>query len=455
MGGVAEVKISIKGNENVLEALRRNGVYINAPCGGRGICEKCIVRVSGKECIACKTAPGEGEIDVEVTPYGIAIDIGTTTLAFALIDMESGAQIASYTCMNSQRAFGADVISRISFANYGNLAQLHSYIIEDILRGINVLLPECSLIVISGNTTMLHFLQNYSCETLGVYPFTPISTELAQTKVAPYATFGLPYLSAGNCECNFLCHNKVAPCVTFGLPYLSAGNCECNFLCHKKIAGCNAIILPGVSAFIGADVISGIFFCEQPTQENFNLLIDLGTNGEIALFSREKIYATSAAAGPAFGSCATRIIDICAELIRNKFIDETGLLQQETDKFTQKEIREIQLAKAAIRAGIEILLEEAGLKCENIQKVFLAGGIGYNINVNNAVTIGLIPAEFESKTKAVGNASLGGCVKYLQNPSDEIKRLAKITKEINLSTHPKFNDLFMENINFVYHTNEV
>ncbi|MDR0272971.1 MAG: ASKHA domain-containing protein [Clostridiales bacterium] len=425
-----------------------------------------------RECGACKKITGnkifaideykkfEKQNDFSQNKKGIAIDIGTTTLAFELIDMGTGARIAAHTQANSQRVFGADIISRISNANEGNLASLHKYIKEDVRQGITAVLRqgdvdenEIAQIAIAGNTTMLHILQNFSCKTLGVYPFTPVSVELVRTEWIP----------------------RKARQDDDGFSPL--------------------VILPGVSAFIGADIVAGIFLCE--CAETF-LLIDLGTNGEMVLSHGGKIFAASAAAGPAFeggnistgmasvpgaiacvkfspeknvfnyetienappvGIAGTGVIDICAEIFRHGLADKTGLLKSgkkinicdgDSGKisFTQKDIREVQLAKSAVRAGIEILVAEAGISFEKIQKVFLAGGFGYRMNVENAVALGLMPEQLKDKIIPAGNSALGGCAKFLMNPSreNEIIKLAQSIKEINLSEHPKFNELFLHGL---------
>ncbi|MCL2841020.1 MAG: ASKHA domain-containing protein [Defluviitaleaceae bacterium] len=460
--------------ENVLTVLHRGGIPVPAPCGGKGICGKCIVIVEGKKCLACQTAYDESMTNIEVEgakkmlvvsdyvemmgidnddispPYVLAIDIGTTTLAFELLSM-SGAKKAVYSSINSQHVFGADVVTRISKALEGNAAKLNAYIIEDISTGIAEIIKiadikreEISRIGIVGNTTMLHLLRNLPCDTLGVYPFTPVT--------------------------------------------LAA---------HRQdFDGIDTLILPGISTFVGADITAGISFCRWGKTDNASLLIDLGTNGELALFTQDKILVTSTAAGPAFeagnisqgvgsisgaiarvnylpksnvfiyetvgeslkdnpvGICGTGVIDITAELIRHNLVDETGRLEDESDgvmitkdiAFTQKDIREVQLAKSAVRSGIEILLEEAGLKYEDISKVFLAGGFGYHINVASAATLGLIPAPLKNKVQAIGNAALGGCAKTLLNPASEqaLDIITATAKEINLATHPRFNTLFME-----------
>jgi uncharacterized 2Fe-2S/4Fe-4S cluster protein (DUF4445 family) len=243
---------------------------------------------------------------------------------------------------------------------------------------------------------------------------------------------------------------------------------------------------------VGADISAGMLCAGWPYINGSNLLIDLGTNGEMALFSKEKIVVTSTAAGPAFeggnismgtgsvpgaiakvsylpennvfiyktinnlppiGICGTGVVDISAELIRHKLIDETGQIENDDDEiliapeicFTQRDIREIQLAKSAVRTGIEILLDMAGNSCEDLSAVFIAGGFGHKINLQSAVTLGLIPPELEKKVIILGNSALGGCAKVLLNKESEshILKLVSLAAEINLATHPKFNELFI------------
>lgn len=376
---------------------------------------------------------------------GVAIDIGTTTIAFELLNLRTGEKIAAHSRANGQRAFGCDIIMRISRANDGDLNALYESIVQDLRAGIEEIAAQADVskaeirrAAICGNTTMLHFLQKFSCETLGVFPFAPVSVEMRKK------------------------------------------------IFFKEIIDCEIAILPAFSAFIGADIIAGIFHCGGAAGNN--LLIDLGTNGEMALICADKILVCSAATGPAFesvpsvpgaiakanfspedgvftyetigknppvGICGTGVIDICAEIIRHGLADETGLLHDSVkiaDEppifFTQKDIRDVQLAKSAIRAGLEILLFEAGFSYENIQRVFLAGGFGYKMNAENAAEIGLIPAPLKAKIKPVGNAALGGCAKFLLGREDEIKKIPAKIKEINLAAHPKFEKIFLQHINF-------
>jgi len=375
---------------------------------------------------------------------GIAIDIGTTTIAFELIDYTTGISVTHSTA-NSQRALGADVVTRIKKANEGALLELHSCILEDIRLGLEFFADhKIDAICIAGNTTMLHLLQNLSCETLGVFPFTPVDI-----KIKKYLFENIP-----------------------------------------------TTLLPGISTFVGADVAAGMLCCYTPEP---SLLIDLGTNGEMALFSQEKILVTSTAAGPAFeagniscgvasipgaiaqirylpetnvfiyetidnappiGICGTGVVGIAAELVKHGLVDETGRLEDPYFDsgveiapgitFTQKDMREIQLAKSALRSGVEILLEMAGYGYNDIAKVYLAGGFGYRMDLESAVILGLIPKELEGNVITAGNTSLGGTTHVLtsRQAEEEILALVARAEEINLSAHPRFNDLFMEHMMF-------
>ena len=487
--GKQKHNLTVKAGQNLLEVLHKNDMVITAPCGGHGTCGKCIVSTHKGDLLACKTEIDIGFSGTKVripavnnmkilaayesthtvicdrhcspTPsYGIAIDIGTTTLAFELLKMDNGERIVTHSAENSQREFGADVMSRITNAVAGAKSELHAYIIRDICNGVRHILEhtevdvtDVSLITITGNTTMLHLLLNQPCDSLGVAPFTPVFIDM----------------------------------ITM----------DFNEIFDDDLLGCKVIILPGISTFVGADITAGMLCAGWPNITGSNLLIDLGTNGEMALFSSEKIFVTSTAAGPAFeggnismgigsvdgaiakvflknvnsskdsyvfnyetindlepiGICGTGVVDISAELIRHGFIDETGFLEVEDPVciapniyFTQRDVREIQLAKSAVRSGIEILLDIAGVKYEELSNVFVAGGFGYKIDIKNAITLGIIPLELEDKIIILGNSALGGCANVLLSTTSEadIEKLCNMATEINLAAHPRFNDLFME-----------
>ena len=232
------------------------------------------------------------------------------------------------------------------------------------------------------------------------------------------------------------------------------------------------------------------------------MFIDLGTNGEMGIGNKEKILVTSTAAGPAFeggnitwgmgsvpgaicsvklegteaevktirdeapqGICGTGVVETAAELVREEIVDETGALDEDYFDdgfplaktpdgkeivFTQKDVREIQLAKAAVRAGVETLLLRYGIKKEEVSKVYLAGGFGYKLNTDKAIAIGMIPEEWADRIVAVGNSSLSGACKYLkdENGDKTIEKLVSISEEINLSADKEFNEFYMNEMFF-------
>ncbi|MDR2712993.1 MAG: ASKHA domain-containing protein, partial [Clostridiales bacterium] len=265
---------------------------------------------------------------------------------------------------------------------------------------------EIKEIVIAANTVMTHLLLGLPCEGLGKYPFTP-TRPLEE---------------------------------------------------RRMLFGCPARIMPWLAGFIGGDILAGLLSV-LPRGESCFLLIDLGTNGKIALYDKGALTVTATAAGPAFEGSghrggASAVLNDLAELLRSGLVDETGLLlKPENGIFllSQKEIRDIQLAKSAVRSGLEILLHTAKLEYADLERVYLAGGIGQAMKVDDAVTIGLLPEALKEKVIAVGNASLGGAARLLLSPDSadrDIKALLSSHSEINLAGHPLFNDLFMEHLAF-------
>lgn len=495
---------------SLLDAMRQQGISLRAECGGRGTCGKCRIKLLEGELditssdravftpkeleegyrLSCRAYPkvdcairmeGHSEKDFDVIAsrwseplvpnkyadeeYGIAIDIGTTTLALSLVGMNSRATIKTYTTVNRQRAYGADVISRIKASNEGKKEQLRDSIRKDLLEGIHEMIDTTGVvpeqirtIAIAANTTMLHLLMGYSCGTLGRYPYTPVNISLS--RLSFYEVFGVKDYEA------------------------------------------EVILLPGISTYVGADIVAGLLACRYDQAKRPCLFIDLGTNGEMAVGSRNEILVCSTAAGPAFeggniscgtgsvagaissvairegrvtyqtiqdkaplGICGTGVVELAHELMKAGWMDETGLLCDPYFEYglevaagmdgkvitlLQKDIRELQLAKAAIRAGIEVLLKKAGIAYDDIETVYLAGGFGYKIDVNKAVAIGLLPAKLSRKIKAVGNSSLEGAIEYLycQEAKDRLEQLLKIASEIQLSEEEEFQELYIEHMNF-------
>lgn len=499
---------------SLLDQLRERGIYISAACGGKGKCGKCRVQmVTGAtepregdvRCfteeelasgwrLACTAYPKEdcririqsddetrfsivsehgedhGAAKEETEGYEIGIDIGTTTIAIELVGKSGGQVLHTVTAINRQRAFGADVISRIQASNDGQKEALRDSIREDLYRGIKRLLHESeadgsrvSRIAIAGNTTMGHLLMGYSCETLGVYPFTPVDIGTITTSFAE------------------LFERQIQA---------EAG--------EPLVLPADIILLPGISTYVGADISSGMLVCEFDKLEKPCLLIDLGTNGEMAIGNRDKILVTSTAAGPAFeggniscgmgsipgaisavsirdgeirlktigdeppvGLCGTGVIETVCELVKAELVDETGMLDEdyfedgfelaktpegEPILFTQKDVREIQLAKSAVRAGVETLLLRYGATYEDIDRVFLAGGFGYKIDLEKTIGIGMLPEEFRAKTTAIGNSSLGGAVVYLTegDAKERLKQVVELSTEVELSSDKDFNNFYTE-----------
>ena len=351
--------------------------------------------------------------------YGFAIDIGTTTVVLALIDFEKSEARARHSFMNPQRAFGPDVISRIDAANKGHLNELQSLIFDSLCLGMETLLrakdiskTDIAYAVIAGNTVMTHLLLGFPCESLGVLPFRPTSV-LAKSYDGLFTPAGI---------------------------------------------NCGVHVMPWLAAYVGGDITAGLLHVIPEGSKRF-LLLDIGTNGEIALYDSGSLLVTATAAGPAFEipindsktvRGASGIISALAELVRQEDVDETGLLTNE-DVFDQKQVRDLQLAKSAIRSGLEILLEEGGLTYSDLDAVYLAGGIGQAMNIEDAACIGLIPHEIKSLSRAVGNASLGGAIAYLTDmaaASEEVKQFQSMANEINLASHKNFNSYYMENMFF-------
>lgn len=506
--------------QTIQQALTQHGIYNSAVCGGRGTCGKCRIKViAGKVPaseadkkyfkqaewesgwrLACTAYPltdceivtdreqeetfravtdfaleqsGQkeavwGQEDRVIAPkWAIGIDLGTTTIAMQLVDLTGGQIVDTWTGINRQRAYGADVISRILASNQGKQKELKACVIKDLKTGICALTGKqgmereefpVSIIGIAGNTTLLHLLLGYSCKTLGVYPFTPVCIDeirLDWTELDPESGWKIP-----------------------------------------------VVILPGISTYVGADIAAGILACKMEDTEEISLLLDLGTNGEMALGNSKKILTASVAAGPAFeggnitcgmgsvsgaisnvriqnqkaqvrvigekspvGICGTGVIETVYELLKEGIIDESGLMEEpfftsgyvlaeSADKvqimLTQKDIRELQLAKAAVRAGIETLLFRYGIGYSEVKHIYVAGGFGYEMDFNKAMGIGLIPAAFAGRITAVGNSCLKGVLQYLASEAvtDRLTHIIAHAGEISLADDGKFQEMYMEHMYF-------
>lgn len=507
-----EVRLTCPGGCRVHDYIQSQGTALAMPCGGKGMCGKCRVRVVRGRLpvtpedkrifseaqlaqgwrLACKAVTREAaEIVVPVQEqqgfsalaaeaadegalslpadhdYGLAVDIGTTTLAAALVDCTDGKILATATAVNSQRSFGADVVSRIGAACHGKGKALQKAVRRDLTRLMKQLLKDhpgtaarCRQMAIAANTTMLHLLMGWPCDGLGDWPFHPVSlggkTYRAQEVLGP----------------------------------------------QSPLADATVTLLPGMSTYVGADITAGIWQCGLASSDDVSLFVDLGTNGEMVLGNKDQRFIASAPAGPALeggkltwgtgsvpgaicgvriergrakvrtidhtvpvGICGTGILEAMAGLVREGLVDETGKLVEpyfhkgfplastldyQRITLSQQDIREIQMAKSAIRAGIESLIERSGISRQRVHQVFLAGGFGYYLDPQKAAVIGLLPADLAERTTAVGNTSLKGAIGLLTGAVtlEELQAIAAGAEEIVLGNDEAFQRLYIDYLNF-------
>ncbi len=352
-----------------------------------------------------KTQLGQREEEIA------AADLGTTTIAMEWYDRQ-GRKQGEYVRSNPQRIFGTDVISRIQSAENPMLRRQMQQLVRGVLEeGINYFRQqggEPRQMVIAGNTTMMYLLLGHDPAQLGAAPFTA----------------------------DYLAGERLMIC------------------------GVEAVTLPGLSAFIGGDITAGILACEMDLQEEITLLVDLGTNGEMVLGNRGKLLCCAAAAGPAFegGSdiWGADMIALTARLQQLGLVDETGLLAEPyfeqgitvgNVRITQERIRQLQTAKAAVCAGIRTLSCAYGLTGpEQIKQVYLAGGFGYFLDVQAALSLGLLPRELEGRIKAVGNSALAGAWLYGREGDAGVRmeRICQNARVLNLAQQQDFGPEFTE-----------
>ncbi len=483
---------NIKSESNALLSDVLNADSVHLFCGGNGKCGKCKIRVSGEvspvtteeekllttkelsenvrlSCL-CKVVgncevilpsvpksmqiQSSGEIsditeNVKHNGYSVAVDIGTTTIVVKLFN--EGTLVSTCSEYNNQRKYGADVISRIEYAMNDGLNRISNCVREQLKAMINSALGEVqasslSAIYITGNTTMLYLLKGLNPVGFSKAPF--IADEL------------------------------------FG-EYLESR--ELNF---HEYSNTVIYLAKSISAFVGADITCACVSADLCGDSNkTNLLVDIGTNGEIVLWHNSKLYCCSTAAGPTFegadithgmngvsgaiehiwvndgeveyktinnekakGICGSGIIDAIAVMVDLEIIDETGFM--EDDEFeigegitiTDKDVRSVQLAKSAICAGILSLLDYANITADEVDNFFIAGGFGSYIDTENAAKIGLFPHKLLKKVSILGNAALSGCI-MLMTSSDytsESENISNIAETIELSTSTVFMENYVE-----------
>ena len=479
----------------------------NMPCGGHGKCGKCLVTVVGEVSpptedemrvlsaeelargirLACRTAvlgdcavttteQGRGQIVTDgalpasmdgraLSPaferYGAAVDIGTTTLAARLYDRE-GRKVAETSRLNPQSAWGADVISRMEAALAGNASKIAaltrrtiSGMLADLATEAEIRSADIDGVTVTGNTVMLHLFTETDVEPLTHAPF------------AAKRLFG---------------------------EMVTASELELTALAPDT-----AVYLPAcIAAFVGADTVTAVLASDIKEIPETALLCDIGTNGEMVLWHENTLYACSTAAGPAFegagismgmggrtgavdrvwvarssdgaeeirahvigeadpiGLCGSGLVDAVAALLDTEALDETGFLEDdpaviaEPVEVTQDDVRAVQLAKSAIHAGMRTLIHTAGLSCEAVNTLYIAGGFGSYLDVKNAGKIGLLPEELTDRVTVLGNAALTGAAMLLLcddlRPASEA--MARETRIVELATNPVFVSEYMERMMF-------
>ncbi|MDR1574570.1 MAG: ASKHA domain-containing protein [Treponema sp.] len=531
-----EKKTAVKAEkgQKIIEAARLGGIKIETPCNGLGLCGKCGVRGagSGEFILACQEAiekdavyivrdyenendslrilSGGSGFDYPLEPfiskrfvngkteiyggdkllgieerdtgallYGLAVDIGTTTLVANLVDIARGKSLASVSALNPQAHYAQDVLGRIHFAGKGDgLSVLYKAFIEKLNLMIGDLIQKTKVnpahiyeLVYSGNTTMLHLACNIDPVGLGKYPYTPAIN--------------------GGCHITEKALN-ISPFARVYLP-------------------------PVISAYVGADISSGLLVTGLEERKGSTLFIDIGTNGEMALAKDGRIAASSTAAGPAFegmniscgmranagavesfavnddgcvytvidggknspkaaGICGSGLLDIAGELVRTGVIDSRGrlvppdkgnysaLLKERMGQvdgknaffitkdvyLAQKDIRQIQLAKGAIRCGIELLLSRFNADAGDIDEIIIAGSFGYHLNEESLLNTGLLPPRCGGKISFAGNTSLSGAEAFLLNASfrRKMKEVTARVENIELAQDAEFERAFIKYMGF-------
>lgn len=523
----------------IIEAAARAGLVIDSPCGGKGVCGKCLVEVregkmeptAGERKIipeedlkkgirlACQSrildpsliyiplssrfstqrilAAGWEERKVELTSlgeeetdrgnYGLAFDLGTTTLVGTILHTVSGRDLAISSRMNPQAIYGDDVISRISFVKNSpeGLEELHRQVvgvvnemIDELAERAKVKRGDIHRMTVTGNSTMQHIFLKVSPESLGSLPFSLVVEEGVEIKAGELGV-------------------RINP---EGVVF----------------------VFPNIAGFVGGDTVSVILATGLSQSEEIKLMVDIGTNGEVVLGNRKRLLAASTAAGPAFegarisqgmraspgaiekvvingevevnvigdvppsGICGTGLIDAVAEMLKVGIVDKSGkiiscsalkgkisdsllrrVIKEGTNsKFllvegnltrnkhpifiTQKDVRELQLAKGAIAAGVKILKKELGIEDKDISQILLAGAFGNFIRRRQAKRIGLIPDLPSERIRFIGNAASSGAKLALL--SKELKKeagtISRETEYIELSSRLDFQEEFAQAMAF-------
>ncbi|MCR4695410.1 MAG: ASKHA domain-containing protein [Pseudobutyrivibrio sp.] len=470
-----------------VDAMNELGLNFYRPCGGIGKCFNCAIRFvygapemtaydengldfndmrngyrMGCQCIIdkdCKIqvpkalvspiispvsdSGSEEEIDYKKT--AIAIDIGTTTIAIAIVEAATGRILRQYALTNSQLKYGADVMTRVKAAMEGHAKELQNCVRDDLIgfgKNFQGDIMHTQRIVFAANSIMTHLFLGYTVDGFAASPFIPYTLDAIK------------------------------------------------FVESKR----EVYFMPSISPFVGGDIVSGLYHINKLSAGDTFLFVDLGTNAEIVLYNGSQYLVASASAGPALegaglscgtasvrgainhlsiingqckyttigdeapiGICGSGVIDTIHELHRGGLIDDGGLFVPEYDEgypiapgitMTPEDVQAVLLAKSAVYSGIQVLFQEAGLDSwDEIGHLYVAGGLGSAVSVWAAAGIGIFPKQLIEKFQSVGNTSLLGAIDFIADSDEKaLEAIRQQSRQVELANHPAFEALFLDNL---------
>ena len=488
-------KIEAEDGANLLSVIQSSKHELDAPCGGKGQCGKCKVLVDGVEVLACQTVvdkdmaiklPDKADnailtegIVATTTPdgtnkYVLAFDIGTTTVVAYLMNGETGEQLSTASVLNPQTTYGGDVIARVQYQTTNGGTELRDCIraamqnlAKEAAAKAGISTDDITLVSMVGNTAMHHLMMGIDPKSLTTPPYMPTVYDCISTPL-----------------------NEI-------LPMFKKGEFRA---------------LPNIAGFVGADTVGCMLATRFDKFEKNVLMIDIGTNGEMVIGNKDRRICCSTAAGPAFegarismgmrgatgaidhaewkddhleyhiigekakavGICGSGVLDLIAALMDGGIINWRGKLSTNTSftytdessgversmnyyqvpgtdvRLTQQDVREIQLAKSAIRSGIDLLIKGLGINTDDVDEVLLAGAFGNYMSPKAACRIGMIPPELLPKIKSIGNAAGEGSKLAALNKAefDYSQSLHDGVEFLELASLPEFMSLYGENLNF-------
>lgn len=518
-------RICCEKGANLLKVLLDAGVFVDNPCNGTGICGKCKVRILGGDLspmseterkllkpeevsygirLSCMAEVyGETEVellqkerrhkvlthgyrpefqrDLFISGYGIAVDIGTTTVVTALVDLATGGELSNASMINAQKHYGLDVLTRITY-EYDHPDSGIRDLQKAIVQSLNAMIDEVCLeagvdkneireMDVAANCTMTHMLLGVDARPIGRSPYKPAFVSARMLKARE---------------------------IGLSLPE------DCRLYC-----------LPQVSAYIGADIVAGTYVCGLQKEKGNVLFIDIGTNGEIVLAVNGRLLCCSCAAGPALegmnissgmraaegavedveiteegirlktigdeepvGLCGSGILAVVKELLRTGIVKKTGafikkekledgdyrkpmirmngtkrefmLCQNPELLVTQGDVRQVQLAKGAILSGFKALLAKAEIRMEDLDKVMIAGQFGAHLPAESFTGTGILPEALKDRLMYVGNSSkTGACMTLLsEQVKHEMEELAVRMEYMELAETENYERIFAESMIF-------